>query len=239
MLRLNGVRLYPWQGRPVDARSDVFSFGALLYEMLTGTRASRGDSAAAILAEILTKEPPPVRDLPGDVEKLLNRCLRKEPARRAQSKADVKVALLELKEDSESGRLYEVLPALQERRSGSRRLKSWAAAGLAALAIAGIIVWSSYRARPTAPQTIVPLTTYPGWELYPSFSPDGNQVAFSWDGGDLNNVDIYIQQVDGVTPVRLTFDPAKDTYPAWSPDGRSIAFTRFRSASQAVILIPS
>jgi Tol biopolymer transport system component/predicted Ser/Thr protein kinase len=227
------------QGRPVDARSDVFSFGALLYEMLTGARAFRGDSAAAILAEILTKEPPPVGDLPADVEKLLNRCLRKEPARRAQSMADVKVALLELKEDSESGRLYEALPVRQKGRFGSGRSSWWAATGLIVLAIAAVIVWSNYRARPAPPQTIVPLTTYPGWELYPSFSPDGNQLAFSWDGGDLNNVDIYIKQVDGVAPVRLTTDPAKDTYPAWSPDGRSIAFTRFLSASQAVILIPS
>ena len=109
------------QARAVDARSDVFSFGALLYEMLTGTRAFQGDSAAAILAEILTKDPASVGDLPGDVQKLLNRCLRKETARRAQSMADVKVALLELKEDSESGRLYDALPVPQRGRSGSRR----------------------------------------------------------------------------------------------------------------------
>lgn len=224
------------EGRPLDARSDVFSFGALFYEMLTGTRAFRGDSAAATLAEILTKEPPPVENLPGDVEKLLNRCLRKEPARRAQSMADVKVALLDLKEDSESGRLYEALPGPRKGRTGVRL---WAAIGLAALAIAGVIVWSNYGARPALPLTIVPLTTYPGWELYPSFSPDGNQVAFSWDGGDLNNIDIYIKQVDGVTPVRLTTDPAVDNYPAWSPDGRSIAFMRALPGRQAVITIPS
>jgi eukaryotic-like serine/threonine-protein kinase len=224
------------QGRPVDARSDVFAFGALLYEMLTGTRAFRGDSAAAILAEILTKEPAPSGRLPGDVEKLLNRCLRKEPARRAQSMADVKVALLELKEDSESGRLYEALPGPRKGRPVSRL---WAAAGLVVLAIAGVIVWSNYGARPALPQTIVPLTTYPGWELYPSFSPDGNQVAFSWDGGELNNVDIYVKQVDGVTPVRLTTDPAVDSYPAWSPDGRGIAFTRALAGREAVMTIPS
>ncbi len=224
------------QGRAVDARSDVFSFGALLYEMLTGTRAFQGDSAAAILAEILTKDPPSIEGLPGDVEKLLNRCLRKEPARRAQSMADVKVALLELKEDSDSGRLYEALPVPQKGRPG---VWLWAVAGLLVLAVAAVIVWSNYGARPALPQTIVPLTTYPGWELYPSFSPDGDQVAFTWDGGDLNNVDIYIKQVDGVAPVRLTTDPARDSYPAWSPDGRTIAFTRFLAGRQAVITIPS
>lgn len=222
--------------RPIDARSDIFSFGSLLYEMLTGTRAFRGDSAAATLAEILTKDPPPIEGLPGDVEKLLNRCLRKEPARRAQSMADVKVALLELKEDSESGRLYEALPGPQKVRPGFRL---WGVAGPVVLTIAGLILWSNYGVKPTAPQAIVPLTTYPGWELYSSFSPDGNQVAFSWNGGDLNNVDIYIKQVDGVTPVRLTTDPAADSYPAWSPDGRSIAFTRALAGRHAVLTIPS
>ncbi len=170
------------QGQAVDARSDVFSFGALFYEMLAGARAFRGDSTAATLAEILTKEPPPIGNLPGDVEKLLNRCLRKEPGRRAQSMADVKAALLDLKEDSDSGRLYEALPGPQRGSPGSPRFGLWAAAGAAVLALAGLSVWLTHYASPAPPQTIVRLTTYPGSELYPSFSPDGNQVAFSWDG---------------------------------------------------------
>jgi Tol biopolymer transport system component len=60
-----------------------------------------------------------------------------------------------------------------------------------------------------------------------------------WDGGDLSNVDIYIEQVDGLAPVRLTTNPAVDCYPAWSPDGRNIAFTRFLAGRQAVMTIPS
>src|SRR5438046_2467843 len=77
-------------------------------------------------------------------------------------------------------------------------------------------------AKPAPPQIIVPLTTYAGSELYPSFSPDGSQVAFSWNGEKQDNFDIYIKQVEGVAPVRLTTDPAPDNFPAWSPDGRSI-----------------
>jgi eukaryotic-like serine/threonine-protein kinase len=227
------------QGQAMDARSDVFSFGALFYEMLAGARAFRGDSTAATLAEILTKEPPPIENLPGDVEKLLNRCLRKEPGRRAQSMADVKAALLDLKEDSDSGRLYEALPTPRRGSPGWPRFGLWAAAGAAVLALAGLSVWLTHYASPAPPQTIVRLTTYPGSELYPSFSPDGNQVAFSWDGEQQENFDIYIQQVGGAAPVRLTTDPARDSYPAWSPDGRTIAFTRFLTGSQAVILIPS
>ena len=228
------------QGRPVDARSDVFSFGAVLYEMLTGARAFQGDSAAGILAAILTKEPPPVEGIPSHVERLLNRCLRKDPARRAQSMADVRVALLELKEDSESGRLDGSLPPAPRRKAPRWRRWAAVAAGVGALASVGLLaVWLNKRSKPAPPYSIVPLTTYPGWELYPSFSPDGKQVAFAWEGENLDNYDIYIQQVDGRTPVRLTTDPAQDTYPAWSPDGSSIAFTRFLPEGRAVMLIPS
>ncbi|MGA2186804.1 MAG: protein kinase [Bryobacteraceae bacterium] len=143
------------QGRAVDARSDIFSFGAVLYEMLAGARAFQGDSPAAILSEILTREPPPIKDLPRDVERLLNRCLRKDPARRAQSMADVRVALLELKEDSDSGRLYTSAPFVQEGRHGkARRWPPWAAAGIgiSALAIFGAL---AYPFRPTLPPPTV------------------------------------------------------------------------------------
>ncbi len=221
----------------MDARSDIFSFGAVLYEMLSGTRAFQGDSAAAILAEILTKDPRPIEDLPHDVERLLNRCLRKDPARRAQSMADVKVALLELKEDSESGRcLSRNAPSTEGAPAGVRL---WAAVAAGAGNTRDCRVVCTSRRDPRRRHTIVPLTTYAGWELYPSFSPDGNQVAFSWDGEKQDNFDIYIKQVDGVAPVRLTTDPAPDNYPAWSPDGRNIAFTRSLNGRQAVILIPS
>jgi serine/threonine protein kinase/WD40 repeat protein len=230
-------------GQVVDSRSDIFSFGAVLYEMLTGTRAFRGESAAGILAEILTKDPPPIADLPRDVERLLNRCLQKDPARRAQSMADVRVALLELKEDSESGRLFvSSFPSSGGLApgGGARRWKLRAALAAAVVLIAAASAWLLYeRTKPAAPWTIVPLTTDPGWELFPSFSPDGNEVAFSWDGEKHDNVDIYIKQVDGLAPVRLTTDPAQDSYPAWSPDGRGIAFTRFLDGRQVIILIPS
>jgi Tol biopolymer transport system component/DNA-binding winged helix-turn-helix (wHTH) protein len=73
---------------------------------------------------------------------------------------------------------------------------------------------------------IVQLTSYPTLEKHPSLSPDGNQVAFSWNGPEGDNFDIYVKQVDGQIPLRLTTDPDSDVEPAWSPDGRWIAFQR-------------
>ena len=97
------------EGRPVDGRSDIFSFGAVLYEMVTGRKAFQGDTRLSTLSAILRDEPTSasqiVRDVPKELERVIARCLRKDAGRRFQHMADVKVALEELKEESESGRL--------------------------------------------------------------------------------------------------------------------------------------
>ena len=84
----------------------------------------------------------------------------------------------------------------------------------------------------------VPLTSYPGSEMYPSLSPDGSQVAFSWNGEKQDNFDIYVKVIGTEPPLPLTTNPAKDYSPAWSPDGSRIAFCRdLPGAKVAVILI--
>lgn len=92
-----------------------------------------------------------------------------------------------------------------------------------------VLVWRSARVGDASPVVLraVPLTTYPGMELFPTFSPDGTQVAFSWLKPGEEQTDIYVQRVGDATPLRLTTDPAHDWSPSWSPDGRWIAFVRF------------
>jgi serine/threonine protein kinase len=211
-------------GKPVDARSDIFSFGSVLYEMVTGQRAFQGDSKMSTLAAILNQEPKSAREiaraLPHDLEKIITRCLRKEPSRRSQSMADVKVALEELKDESNSGS-----PAakglLQPRRVSPLQ---WTAAVLIVISLAAA-AWF-WRNRSDTPQSevllrAVPLTTYPGWERSPSFSPDGKQVVFvqaaAADAGiyKTRNTDIYIKQIGVEEPFRLTDHPAPDLSPAW------------------------
>jgi serine/threonine protein kinase len=229
------------EGKVVDARSDIFSFGALLYEMVTGRRAFQGDSKLSTLSAILKDQPTAAStikpDLPRDLETILNRCLRKDPNRRFQHIADAKIALEELKEQSDSGTL------VAERRVVKKRPRGlvWAAALLAVGAM-GIVAWFCRpgHGAPKAELKVVPLTSYPGVEQYSSFSPDGNQVAFSWDGEKQDNVDIYVKLIDSPAQLRLTTDPALDSSPAWSPDGRSIAFIRELSGEKAaVILVPA
>lgn len=109
------------------------------------------------------------------------------------------------------------------------RLRLWRlVAGLLALILAGF-GWFVSRSRPSstpAASPPIPLTSYPGVEVSPTFSPDGSQVAFTWNGPQQDNFDIYPKVVDRDDFVRLTRDPAEDSRPAWSPDGRRIAFVR-------------
>ncbi|MCI0525068.1 MAG: DPP IV N-terminal domain-containing protein, partial [Acidobacteria bacterium] len=87
---------------------------------------------------------------------------------------------------------------------------------------------------------IIPFTSFPSNELDPSFSPDGNQIAFAWDGEKSGNYDIYVKQIGTDALLRLTTSPATDRNPIWSPDGRYIAFSRFSKESGAgLYLIPS
>ncbi len=122
------------EGGAVDARSDIFSFGVLLYEMLTGHKAFQRESRMKTLAAVLNEEPRPAsavnEALPAEAERLLSRCLRKDPARRWQTVSDLKVALEDLKEDSESGKLpAAVRPAERAEgppsSGGQARCSSW------------------------------------------------------------------------------------------------------------------
>ena len=229
------------EGKKVDARSDIFSFGSVLYEMVTGVQAFHGDTKASTLAAILKDNPRPasqvVDGLPREVERLISRCLRKEVNQRSQHIDDIKLALEELKEESDSG----VLATTAVSRPKSRRRLAWALSAAAALLIATGAVWlvRSKNELPEVPLVVVPLTSYTGSEDGPSFSPDGTQVAFAWDGEKQDNWDIYVKQIGVEPPYRLTNDPARDYGPAWSPDGRLIAFLRDLSPGKtAIMLIP-
>ena len=226
------------EGRPVDARADIFAFGAVLYEMVSGHRAFQKDSRASTLAAILTQEPAQLpSSIPPDLKRIIGRCLRKDPARRFQTTADVKVELQELKEESDSGKLTSaIVPAPAHGWSWG-----WAAAGAAAvllLSAAAAWFWLSSGERP-ADLKPVALTAYPGSETSPSFSPDGNKVAFAWNGEKQDNYDIYVKQIGSTgPPFRLTSRPEAEWTPAWSPDDRWIAFQRMQPDGTSIVLIP-
>lgn len=92
---------------------------------------------------------------------------------------------------------------------------------------------------PAPPSRLVFATAFAGNEAEPAFSPDGKQIAFTWEGETGNNVDIYVKFVDVGTPLRLTTDPEVDRFPVWSPDGRYLAFLRGSDSGRNVILVPA
>jgi len=229
------------EARRVDARSDIFSFGAVLYEMATGQRAFLGRSKISTLAAILQSDPKPAAQLqsglPRELQKIIQRCLRKDPAWRYQSAADLKISLYDLQREIESGE-PEAVTAGASPTHRALRSPRWIAAlalGLV-LGVAGTW-WFTSRAGPrtTAYGPVRTLTTYSGLEYEPALSPDGNQVAFVWNGEKKDAFHIYVRLVEGGAALRLTTDPAEDHAPAWSPDGSRLAFLR----ENAIYLVPA
>jgi serine/threonine protein kinase/Tol biopolymer transport system component len=213
------------EGKKVDARSDIFSFGAVLYEMITGRRAFSGDSTVSVLSAVLRDDPKPphqiVKDLPRDLDRIVTRCLRKDPNQRYQHVGDLKIDLQQAEEEFTS-RDSAATPARPARRS----LRRWGWVAAAALALAALFAaWWFRNPNPAQAQwKLVRLTADAGFSGFPALSPDGKLVAYSSDRGQDGGLDLYVKQVAGGEPIRLTFDGLGNTTPDFSPDGSKIAF---------------
>ncbi|MBL8291895.1 MAG: serine/threonine-protein kinase, partial [Bryobacterales bacterium] len=221
------------EGKKVDARTDVFAFGILLYEMLTGKRVFERPSRISTLSAVLQEQPPAITDpaIPAELLRVVTRCLRKEPDRRYQTMRDVRNALDEIREDSESGRL--TAPVALPAKPGSQRslvlVGTAVAAGLAALA--GFAIWNRTHKEPASTQLqLRAITSDSGSNIWPTISRDGKLVAYASNRGGQNNLDIWLQPLtEGAQAIRLTRDDADDTEPDFSPDGGLIVFRSARN----------
>jgi Tol biopolymer transport system component/tRNA A-37 threonylcarbamoyl transferase component Bud32 len=225
------------EGRPVDARSDIFSFGAVLYEMITGQRAFRGESRAPTLAAVVEKDPQPPSEssstTPPELDRLVARCLRKDINRRSQNMADVKLALEELRDESESGKFPRPAAAPV---AGARRWVWQAAvivsvliAAAAAMALLAAPGWGVFwRARQSVEQPLIRLNLdlgsddVAGKRFDAVISPDARRIAYLVGGPD-GRQRIATRLLDQPNASVLSGTEVA-TNPFFSPDGQWLGF---------------
>jgi len=213
------------RGQPVDARSDLFSFGVVLYEMLSGRQPFASKSLGLVFNSILTAQAAPltecVPDLQPQLERIVAKLLEKDPAARYQNAGELRSDLLAVK----GGERDSIQPARAARRFSPPVM----AISVVAFLVVVVLGWLAIRAMtlpdvtPGRPPLITQLTTQNGAELSPSLSPDGG--SFVYASAASGNWDIYLLRVGGKNAINLTADnQADDIQPAFSPNGEYIAF---------------
>jgi serine/threonine protein kinase len=224
------------RGEEVDARSDLFSFGTVLWEMLSGEVAFQRDSAVEIMSAILKEDAPDLssrnESVPASIERIIRRCMEKLPDQRFQSARDLSFALDNALDSTSRG-----LPAMEGVPVGRPEGRRLVIVAIAALLIGGVAgMWAGRQtASPELTEPVkVSALTHSGQDWSPSASPDGRMIAFvsARDGSPR----IWLRQMQGGIEVPLTEGP--DMQPSFSPDGSSVLFLRTEGLTLSVYRVP-
>jgi Tol biopolymer transport system component len=241
------------RGLPVDSRSDIFSFGIVLYEMLTGNRPFQGATSMDVLVAIVDKPAPPlthyVPDAPAALQRIVGKALEKDANARYASIKDLSTELQAIERTRASGisapgREPEGSPRQHAASVPRRRGAIVVAAAFMVLAGlgTGIYLWLQGPVEQPQATKISPLIGLSGRKANPAFSPDESRIAFAWDGGTNEQVaphDIYVKEIGAGEPLRLTTAPEDDIMPVWTPDGRYITFERVMPDHDDVYRVPA
>jgi serine/threonine protein kinase len=221
------------RGESVDHRTDIFSLGVVIYEMVTGQMPFETKNAAGVIVPIPEQKPPPLAryspEAPAELQLIVSKALSQNRDERYQTTTEL---------------LTDLKSATAKRRAKS----TFTARRLSLLAATLVVVvgglWWFYASSRTVksslpPMKIVPFTSSAGSEWIGDFSPDGNQIAYVWTDEKENNIDVYVKQIGVENPLRLTTDPANDFCPIWSPDGQNVAFVRYTETGAAIFIVPA
>jgi serine/threonine protein kinase len=221
----------------LDTRTDLFSFGVVLYEMTSGRQAFGGNTAAVVHEAILNRAPTPLArvnpDAPPELERIVNKALEKNRDLRYQNASDLRSELRRLKRDSDSSQTL----SFEEGTRIAPQRRVWPTIGVASLALGVLLTllwafnvgdlrdrWMHGTEAPQTPWKVTRLTADSGLSDFPALSPDGKLVVYASDRSLDGEPDLYIKQVAGGQPIRLTTDGMGNTMPDFSPDGSKIVF---------------
>jgi serine/threonine protein kinase len=214
------------KGKVIDRRSDIWAFGCVLFEMLTGKMVFRGETVTDTLAEIVKSEPnwsllPP--NTPKPILALLKRCLRKDPKQRLQAIGEARIVIEELLAGKTATDEPKTTPEAPPQKD-THSLVGWIVGFIAgSVMVAGIAWWVSRSSVP-ALMHFSAVTSFAGVQAQPALSPDGRSVAYisNRDG----HYNVYVGLVHGGQPVQITHEKAMKCRPSWSPDGSTLAYAQ-------------
>ena len=214
------------RGEELDARSDLFSLGAVLYEMCAGQAPFAASSTALIFDAILNRNPVPLSrvspKVPPELERIAGKALERDRDLRYQSAAELRSDLKRLKRDSESGKLAAEPPAQSSR---TRWLLPAAGLLVAAAVLTTRLLYRTPSRAPTSSGQWQQLTFLTDSAVYPALSPDGRMLAFiRGDDPFITTGDLYVKLLPDGEPVQLTHDGHTKLSPVFSPDGANIAY---------------
>jgi eukaryotic-like serine/threonine-protein kinase len=215
------------KGKKIDRRTDIWAFGCVLYEMLTGQQAFTGETVTDVLAAIVRAEPDWSQlpsSTPAHVRVLLRRCLQKDPKQRLRDIGDARISLEEVLSGSP-----ESFTTAGISFSFLRHALPWVLGGLSAGAlISGLLVWRFVAPASQSSLHFSAITNFAGVQAQPALSPDGRSVAFvsNRDG----HYNVYVGLIHGGNLVKVTDDPNLKVRPSWSPEGTELAYAEVNSS---------
>jgi len=206
------------KGKPVDKRADIWAFGCVLYEMLTGRQTFSGETATDTLAAVIRAEPDwgalPPKTPPG-VRHLLLRCLQKDPKQRLRDIGDARIALEELQNPSEPE------PVFHATTASGKSFRRWAvfiAAAFLMAIVGGLIAWRLHPApEPLLVKFNIPMQNQDWLYARPRISPDGKKIVYRADN------QLWIRELSQLSP-RVVLDTTGAMVPFWSPNSSEVAF---------------
>ncbi|MDH4157988.1 MAG: serine/threonine-protein kinase [candidate division Zixibacteria bacterium] len=211
--------------KEVDGRSDIFSFGAILYEMATGNRAFEGKSQASLIASIMKEQPRPISQVvplsPPMLDRVIGQCLEKDAEDRWQSAGDLRQALQWI---SEGGSQVGIPVTVSARRRRRERVL-WGALVILAVVCAALGVLSLTRITPVPKVARWVIPPAPGLNsiTWPKLSPDGTMIAFQ-AADTMGQTGIYIRPLNSLEPHLLVKVATSGSRPFWSPESKQLAF---------------